>query len=326
MKEINVLILSVGRRVELVNLFKEAQRKLNINGKIVGGDMDKNAPAMNYVDYSYQLPKISSENYIDEILKIINTEKISLIIPTIDTELEKLAANKEKIESLGVKLNLSDEEFIKICRNKYETQKFFEKNKLGVPKLITEKKLKNGEYKFPLFIKPLNGSSSINTFKIKNDKELEFFKEYVQKPIIQECIEGEEFSVDVFCDFENNPITIVPRKRLATRSGEISKGLVRKDREIIADIKKLLNFFKAKGHITVQCMKTDQGIKYIEINPRFGGGAPMSMVAGANSAENLYRLLLGEKLEYNENYEDNLLVLRYDSAVFIKSNGEVLRK
>lgn len=324
MKEINVLILSVGRRVELVQAFRRAKENLKITGKIFGGDMDKNAPAMQFVDKAFILPRISSDNYIESIIKICNKEDIKLIVPTIDTELLKLAENKEKIQKeTNAVLNISDLEYIKICRDKFLTQEFFEKNGLGVPKLIKEEDIIKKEYKFPLFIKPLNGSSSINTFKINNKKELEFFKEYVPNPIIQECIVGKEFTVDIFSDFESNPITIVPRERIATRSGEISKGKIVKDREIIENIKKLLKVFKAKGHITVQCMKTNEGIKYLEINPRFGGGAPMSITAGADSAQNLYKLLLGEKLTYNEDYQENILCLRYDQAVYIYPNGKV---
>ena len=78
------------------------------------------------------------------------------------------------------------------------------------------------------------------------------------------------------------------------------------------------------GHITVQCMKTSKGIEFIEINPRFGGGAPISIKAGANSPKNLYKLLLEEELEYTEDYEDKLLALRYDEAVFINSEGAIV--
>lgn len=324
MKEINILILSVGRRVELVQAFKKAKNILEIGGKIIGGDMDKNAPAMQFVDKAFILPKIGSNDYIESIIKICNKENIKLIIPTLDTELLILAENKVKIEKeTRAVLNLSDLKYIQICRDKFLTQKFFEENDFGVPKVIKEEDIDKKNYSFPLFIKPLNGSSSINTFKINNQKELEFFKSYVPNPIIQEYIIGREFTVDIFCDFESRPITIVPRERIATRAGEISKGIIIKDKEIIQDVKRLLKIFKAKGHITVQCIKTNTGIKYLEINPRFGGGAPMSIVAGADSAKNLYKLLLGEKLIYNENYQEGVLCLRYDQAVYIYPNGKV---
>lgn len=326
MENKNVFILSAGRRVELVKLFNRARKKLGILGNIIGGDMELTAPALQFVDKAIQLPRITDKDYINEIIKICRQEKIDLIIPTIDTELLKLAQNKDRIErESGAKINLSDLFFIEICRDKFKTQTFFEKNGFGTPRLITEEMLEKKEYEFPLFIKPLDGSSSINTFKINNEKELIFFKEYVPNPIIQECVVGEEFTVDIFCDFESNPITIVPRKRLATRSGEISKGLIIKDYDIIKDIKKLLKVFRAKGHITIQCIKNKSGIKYLEINPRFGGGAPMSIMAGADSPENLYKILRNEKLTYNEEYENELLVLRYDEAVFISKDGKVIK-
>ena len=322
-KEFNILILSVGRRVELVKLFQKALNNLNLNGKVIGADIAKIAPALQFVDNYHIIERVENENYIKSILDICAKEKINLIIPTIDTELIKLAENKKLIENTyTTKINISDLSVIKVCRDKKSTQKFFEKNNFLVPNEIKLEDLELKKYKFPLFIKPLNGSSSINTFKITNQEELNFFIKYVPNPIIQEMIFGDEYTVDVFCDFDSNPITIVPRKRIATRSGEISKGIILKDREIIEEIKKLIKVLKPQGHITVQCIKTKKGIEFIEINPRCGGGAPMSIVAGANSCENLISLCLGKKLHYNENYKENLLCLRYDETVFIEDFNE----
>ncbi len=316
MIEKNIMILSAGRRVELVQRFKAAAERMGIKSKIVAVDISDTAPAIHFADTFYLIPRISADGYIEALIDISNKENISLIIPTIDTELLKLMDNREKIESsTNAKVLLSCDEVIRICRDKNNTQKFFEKNGFGVPKQLSTDDIQSENYSFPLFIKPEDGSSSINTFKVKNKAELDFFMNYIEKPMVQEFIEGIEYSVDVFCDFESNPITIVPRIRLATRSGEIAKGKVIKDREVIEDVKRLLSVLKPIGHITVQCMKTKRGIEYIEINPRFGGGAPMSIDAGADSCENLYRLLLGELLSYNENYMDETLFVRFDNSI-----------
>lgn len=317
----NVLILSAGRRVELVERFKNAYQRLGISAKVVAADLSLTAPAMYFADVRYQIPRIGADGYFDAIIDICKKEKIALIVPTIDTELLPLSEKKEYIENqTGAKILLSDSRVVSICRDKNSTQKFFEENGFGVPRQIRDTDILDGNFSFPLFIKPKDGSSSINTFKVNNADELDFFRNYIKEPLIQEFIEGTEFSVDVFCDFDANPITIVPRVRMATRSGEISKGKITKDKEIIADIKRLLSVLRPIGHITVQCMKTAKGIKYIEINPRFGGGAPMSIDAGADSCEYLYRLLNGEKLEYNENYVDNALFVRFDNSIMLDEN------
>ncbi|MTI80467.1 MAG: ATP-grasp domain-containing protein [Firmicutes bacterium] len=320
---INVLMTSAGRRVEIIESFKEARDSLNIDGNVVAVDINRTAPALYHADKHYLVSKITDDNYILDIIDICKKEEIHLIVPTIDTELYKLAQNKETIESnTNAKVQISDSTVIKICRDKYNTQHFFEENNFGVPRLINKDAIEMKDYNFPLFIKPLNGSSSINTFKVDNEKELQFFMDYVPSPIVQECVEGEEYTIDAFTDFNSNVITIVPRLRLATRGGEVSKGMIKKDRDIIDEVKKILDTLKPVGHITLQCIKTNKGIKFIEINPRFGGGAPISIKSGANSPRNLYKLLMGESLKYNEDYEDGLLALRYDQAVFL-SNKEV---
>ena len=325
MGEINVLILSAGRRVELVNCFKEARDKSKIKGNVIAADLISTAPALYHADKYSLICRISDDRYIDEVIEICNKEDIHLVVPTIDTELYKLSQYKKRIEAeTNAKVHVSDIDVIEICMDKYNTQEFFEKNGFKVPRLITKEIIDNKDYEFPLFIKPLDGSANMNTFKINNENELEFFLNYVPNPIVQEFIEGEEYTIDAFVDFNHNPITIVPRQRLAIRSGEVLKGVVRKDRAIIDEVKKVIEVLKPIGHITLQCMKTNKGIEFIEINPRFGGGAPISIKAGANSPENLYRLLRGATLEYNEDYEDSLFALRHDEAVFLNFKGDVV--
>ena len=145
----------------------------------------------------------------------------------------------------------------------------------------------------------------------------------MKEPIIQERIEGNEYTVDVCMDFEGNVISIVPRIRIATRSGEISKGKIDKNNHVIEDVKRLMQTLKPIGHITVQCFLTkDNVIKYIEINPRFGGGAPMSFYAGANSPEFLLRMLNGEELSYYEGFQDGLVFSRFDDSILIDEGRE----
>lgn len=326
MRNINILILSVGRRVELVNCFKKAAEKLKINSKIIAADMSDTAPALYFSDKYYLIPPISDRMYIGTIINICQKEDISLVIPTIDTELIILSKNKEYIESkTSAKVLISSYDVISCCRDKNKTHAFLKNNKFGVPKIINDNQINKENIKFPLFIKPKSGSSSINAFKVNNQNELTFFQSYIKDYIIQEFLFGDEYTIDAFLDFNSNIISVVPRLRIATRSGEISKGRIVKDQEIIKDICRLLEIMKPIGHITIQCIKTEKGIKYIEINPRFGGGAPMSIQSGADSCENLYRLLKGENLEYNENYRDNIMFLRFDSSICLDENMEIVQ-
>ena len=313
----NVLILSAGRRVELVQQFKKAAKKYNSDNKVYAADCSELAPALYIADDYFIIPKIHHEDYISELIKIIKSNAIHLIVPTIDTELPVLSKYQKMIEQKTKAIvMISPSETIEICNDKISTQEFLEHKGFHVPKLFKNMSHINNN-NFPMFIKPKSGSSSKHTYKIINKADLDFYFQKINNPMIQEFVEGTEFTIDVFTDFQGNPITIVPRKRLEVRNGEISKGKIIKDQDIIKHIKKLVDVMKFKGHITIQLIKTKQQLIFIEINPRFGGGAPMSIYSGANSCEYLYKLLNGEHLTYHENYVDNLIFLRYDQAVSI---------
>jgi len=326
MNEINILILSAGRRVELVQSFQKAAKNLNVKSNIVAADCSNTAPALYFADRSVILPRISDANYIESLIAACNKENIALVVPTIDTNLLLLTENKSTIEEkTNAKVLISAPSVIKICRDKINTQKFMEENGFGIAKMYTEAELTNEDLQYPLFIKPKCGSSSMDTYKVNNAHELNIYRSIIDDPIIQDFMEGEEFTVDVFLDFESNIITIVPRLRIATRSGEIAKGKIIKDQDIINDVTKLMKVLKPIGHITVQLMKTKKGIEYIEINPRFGGGAPMSIQCGADSCEYLLKLLMGEKIGYHEDYQDNVTFLRFDNSICLDENMVVVK-
>lgn len=329
MNEYNILILCVGRRVELVQRFRKAAQRLNVKSTIVGGDSSELAPALYFTDKKVIFPPIDNPHYIDYIIEICNHEKIALVIPTIDTDLLILSENKEKIESkTRAKVIISEKSVIEICRDKALTQKYFDEHGLKIAKMYRDEEIKQknkSEIHFPLFAKPRSGSSSINTMKINTYEELIAYKALVSDVIITDFSDGEEFTVDTFLDFESNVITIVPRLRMAIRGGEIMKAKIVKDREIINDIKRLLTKLKFIGHITIQLIRTKNGIEYFEINPRYGGGAPMGIDCGADSCENLFRLLMGEKLEYNEKYRDNIYFIRFDDSICLDENMELVK-
>ena len=158
MNIIKILFTGVGRRVELIQSFRQAAYKENIELKIYGADISSTAPALAFCDFIRITPHMKSEGYIDELIEICRRDQIDLVIPTIDTDLLVLSQNKDRFG--GTKVLISSEEVISICRNKYLTAQFIKKCGLCVPK--TYRTIKEHDGTYPCFIKPLNGSSSIN--------------------------------------------------------------------------------------------------------------------------------------------------------------------
>lgn len=315
---IRILFTGVGRRIELIKAFREASLVLNKSIKIYGADMAASAPALCFCDETRKICAMRDPAYIDELLKICADDEIDLVIPTIDTDLLVLSQSKYRFDEIGTKVMISSYEMVSICRDKNYTSDFFVKCGLHAPRTYNDAGSYSGAY--PCFIKPKDGSSSINAFKVNDEEELSVYSTLIGDYIIQQFVKGTEYTVDVFCDFDGNPVYITPRIRLAVRAGEVLKTQIVSDPVIESEIKALIKEFKPCGPITVQLIKEDEtGINYyIEINPRYGGGAPLSMKAGARSAEAILKLLSGEKLAYMENScIDNAVLSRFDDSVYI---------
>ena len=233
MKIFRILFTGVGRRVELMQAFRQAANHLNINLKLYGADMAGTAPALAFCDVTRKVCGMREEDYIPQLLKICTLDNIDLLIPTIDTDLLVLSENKEKFENIGTKVLISKPDKISICRDKNYTAGFFEKCGLKAPKTVNDYQEYNDLY--PCFIKPKDGSSSINAFKVENKSELKVYAEQMGDYIIQPFIEGTEYTVDIFCDYDGNPVSIVPRIRVAVRAGEVLKTKIVMDDKIIEE-------------------------------------------------------------------------------------------
>lgn len=314
-----LLFTSVGRRVELINAFINAAKKTDIDLRIYGADISETAPALFFCDRKVKTSPISDERYIPELIELCKNEGIDAVIPTIDTDLLALSQNKEAFEAIGTTVFVSDEKAVEICSDKVKTAGFFDS--IGLKTVQACENYLNYKGGYPAFIKPRTGSSSINAYKVNDENELKSYTGIIPNYIISTFIDGTEYSVDAFCDIDGEPVFITPRIRLAVRSGEVIKTQIAQDDRIIDEVKKIIKALKPCGAITVQLIrrKSSDEDHFIEINARFGGGAPLSMMAGANSAEALLRILKGEKIKYVEHAaENNAVFCRFDQSIRIK--------
>ncbi|MBO4788990.1 MAG: ATP-grasp domain-containing protein [Lachnospiraceae bacterium] len=315
-----ILFTGIGRRIELLQAFRTAALVLNKDLKIYGADMAGTAPALAYCDYVRQVVAMKHPTYIESLLKICEEDSIDLLIPTIDTDLLVLSKNKDRFSEIGTKVLISDSDKIMICRDKNFTSFFFTECGLHAPNPVNDWK----EYKagYPAFIKPKDGSSSINAYRVDNEKELELYAKQIEDYIVQPFVSGREYTIDIFCDWDGHPVSIVPRERLQVRAGEVLRTRIFMYQTMIAEGERLCAAFKPCGPMTVQLIRDESGVDwFIEINPRFGGGVPLSMRAGARSAESILKMLDGEVVERCRDIEDGSVYSRFDQSVCV-SEGQ----
>jgi carbamoyl-phosphate synthase large subunit len=318
---LNILFTCVGRRVELISAFRRAGRKLDIGLTIHGADVTRFAPAMHKVDQAHIVPRLDDPGYIDALLKVARASNIDMIFPLIDSELLAMTRAWERFDAIGTNLVISSEGVIRTCQDKVLTYEALKLAGIDTPETWTyEQALEKHHHDFPYFLKPREGSAGMGNYKINDLDELRVIGRRVSDAIVQEFVAGSEHTLDVYTGFDGIPRCVVPRKRLEVRTGEVSKAVIIKDPRVIAAGREVaLMLGDCRGVVTVQCIESPDGrIRVLEINPRFGGGAPLAIHAGADFPLWLMSEQLRRPVTINPTgYQDRIAMLRYDESVFL---------
>lgn len=321
----NILICSVGRRVQLIDNFKKEFNK--IGGKVFAVDCDPTAPALYHADFFEIVPRIDHPEYISVLKSLCHKYNINGILSLIDPELSLLARYKDEFEKDGVHIIVSDEKVIDICYDKFLTHIFLESQGLPtVPTYIDLEKVKQalneGKLQFPLIIKPRNGSASIGVQLVSKFKELQEVLETNQNLIIQPYMKGNEYCVECYIDLlTKENANLFSKRKFNMRAGETDKSIVVRDQELSHITDKLINVLKPVGPIDIDFFKTENGYMISEINPRFGGGYPYAYAMGHNFIEQIINNLKGiSNLPYEKytgEYEEGQTMVRYDHFVIL---------
>ena len=318
---LNILLTCIGRRVSLLESFRKAAKELKLKACFLGTDTTEFSPALQLCDRKFLVKPTTHTGYIKQLLSIVKNNKVKLIVPTVDLDLKLLAGNISKFSAMDCRVLVSSEEVIDICQDKRKTYRFLDKNGFATADTISiSTALLKKKLNWPCFLKPWDGYASRGNAIVNNRKELLFYSKKIPNAICQEFVEGTEYTCDIYVDFNMKVRCVVPRKRIEVRAGEVSKGQVVKNLYIMDRAAKLVETLGAgPGVITLQLFLTGKNkIKFIEINPRFGGGAPLSIKAGANFPKWILQELIGKKTNIKfDGFSDKLVMLRYDSEIWI---------
>lgn len=360
-----ILLTSVGKRVQLV-------KHLQKNNYIVGIDMSDLAPARYFVDSFYLVGAYDSEKYIDDLLRICREERVDMLIPLYEKEFFLLDSKRAEFADLETQLLLSHREILEICDDKLLTYNFMVENEIEVAKsfllsdlidknnkFLSEKEVKS-KFSFPLIVKPRQGMGSqgveklmtyedllgfigrLETRENRGSLEVEAKDNILNSYLVQEFCPGQEFTVDVLCDLQGEILSIVPRKRLEVRDGEVVKArsvknnlIIDRTRDLVGKLNKDENI-KAIGPLNIQCFVDGEDLKFIEINPRFGGGVPLSFASGVNYSRLLQDMVSSDVVGGKNVREDlsepqvtsqarqllnfdETTMIRYDEAVYTRA-------
>ena len=318
----NILILSAGTRNKIVQYFK---KELNGKGLVVATDCSKLAPAIYDADKYYIVPRIDDKDYLNCILDICIKEKINGLISLIDPELSLISENIVKFKEIGVTPIISEHKNVEMCFNKYKMYQFLVENGIRTAKTYIDKNefykdLEKENMKFPVFVKPIEGSASININKVYDKDELELLWKKENNLLIQQFMDGEEFGADVYIDMISNEISaIFTKKKIKMRAGETDKSVSIKDEKLFSIIKDFVKKAEFKGIIDIDIFKVNGEYYISEVNPRFGGGYPHAYESKVNIPKMIINNLEGKiNNEQIGDYEKDIYMMKYNEVKILR--------
>jgi carbamoyl-phosphate synthase large subunit len=293
--------------------------ELGVTGKLLVTDITEAAPVVCVADEWHVAPVVTEDDYIERLLEIVRSRNVGLMVPLTDLVLLALSMHREDFAEAGCMVMISPPKVIDICRDKRRTNDLVAAAGLEpIPSFSLKEFLADPFY--PCFIKPVDGSAAVGAAKIEDDIRLHgHVATYEDATLVQEYVGGQEFTMDVYRSRDGEIHAIVPRQRLMVRGGEVQKGVTVNDPHLIDATRQLVQKLDGIwGAFCCQCRREPGGEpRFFEINPRFGGGAPLSIAAGVDLPRYLLQEVLGMPITSNcGEFMDRLVMLRYDEALY----------
>ncbi|HEY8103900.1 MAG TPA: ATP-grasp domain-containing protein [Gaiellaceae bacterium] len=285
-----VLFTCAGQRVDIVSAFGRA------GATTIATDLDPLAPALYHADRHAFVPRVDDPGYIAALAALVEEHDVRLIVPLTDLDQILLARSRNALKpALAL---VPDAEVCERMADKYLAHRFFEEHGIASPRSWLPDEVSR-DARYPLLVKVRDGFGSRHIYRAHDRAELDFFLGYTTvDSFVQECCEGEEFSVDVFCDLEGRCLNAIPRTMVQSKGGESIKGMAIKDWELIEHARRVSEEIGVQGPANVQCFREPDGsLPVTDVNLRFGGGFPVPLAAGSRYPELALELARGERPE-----------------------------
>ena len=310
-----VLFTCAGQRVDIVGAFRQA------GATTVAADVNPLAPALYHADRYELVPRIEDGDYVAAVRDVVRKHDVKLVVPLTDLDQLVLARARDELDALVL---LPDADIVERLADKYLAHVLFEERGIPSPPTWLPDTLPH-DATFPLLVKARMGFGSRHIYRAADRAELDFFLRYTPvESIVQACMQGEEFSVDVFCGLEGQCLNAIPRTMIESKGGESIKGMTIRDEALIELGRDVSEKLRLVGPANVQCFRESDGSHYLtDINPRFGGGFPLPLAAGGRYPELALALARGERPKPRlGEFEEGIVMTRFFSDLSLTRNGD----
>ena len=308
-----VLLTCAGQRVDIVCAFREA------GAFVVAVDLNPLAPALYHADRRANPPRVDDPDYVRFLAELVRVYSVSLVVPLTDLDQRLLAERRAELDALVL---LPAPEVVELTNDKYRAHEFFERTGIESPPTWLPDDLPD-DLRFPVLVKPRRGFGSRNIFRASDRRELDFLLGYTPvDSMVQAVCDGEESSIDVFCDVEGRCLAAIPRTMIESKGGESIKGMSIRDPDLIEVGCRVAETLGIVGPATVQCFRTEgRRHEITDVNVRFGGGFPVPHASGGGYPELSLALARGERPEPRlGDFREGVVMTRYFWQVCLQAD------
>lgn len=270
------------------------------------------------------------KDYIEDIITKCKEYRIDIYIPGHDDDAHVISKNIQRFTDCGIKVIVSGEELLKLCRNKGAFRKRFpEVEHLFVKSYDRDTFIaafESNDINLPAIAKPSAGFASKGIEILNNPSDFDRIKDYhiVQELAVPDKNDSQRKYYDDQIKKNNNPqVAELSIHLVIGKEGNILGRMISRNKlnngvpiEILpyendyiwTEIEKLVPILRelgVKGPINLQGRLTDNGLKLFEMNARFTGITGLRAQMGFNEVEACIRnwmdIVPQKSLELNYN-------------------------
>jgi carbamoyl-phosphate synthase large subunit len=267
-------------------------RALQARGhRVVGVDSDPEAVGLALADESHVVPRGDDPHFLAALLRVVTVSSAQAMICTVAEEYAALSGAKEYLDEAGVRTLFPSAATVATCLDKWAFHQAMTVAGLPVPATGLGKA---EDVPGPWIVKPRFGRGSRDVHVVPNQTRLRAALAATPQPLVQTQLTGREFTADVLVDGSGAVLAVCPRWRLETKGGISTKGETFADDEVVNVVSLVIKATGLIGPANVQgFVSEDGGVTIHEVNPRFSGGLPLTLHAGADVVTEYLREILG---------------------------------
>jgi carbamoyl-phosphate synthase large subunit len=301
------IISTIGKRGYLARYLREASPR---GSRVVGTGNDPRTVGFVACDQAYELPAIAEDRYPEAVLEVCRKEGVTAALCASDLDVPVIAGLRNRMEAMGIACFVPDYATAIRFLDKWETAKYLNDHAFDTPDTYVDLDEAVSAMGFPIVIKPRCGSASAGFAIVHDERTARTQWAGTSMPIAQRYVVGRQINVEACSDTRGNLLSMCSWIRHSSVSGETLLAETVRHEAALRIVRRLLEASPVPGPVDVDLIDTGGIVYVLELNTRFGGGYPVSHLAGADFPGAMVASLSGDPPRELCTFREGVLMMK----------------